>query len=164
MKYVVSCVETSRAFRLLVFCSADLTVIHELRSILPCGVSYSDCDRTATRQRCLFQLVNAVKRNGGEGCGNTERLHEYPKRVTTILNTDIGNRGQNEQCRPLFVLRHQNRGRCGQEKVHATKPARIHSPLYPMDHRGTQSRAPLMHAKGRNTKKTALVLSLCLVL
>lgn len=43
MKYVVSWVETSRAFRLLVFCSADLTVIHELRSILPCGVSYSDC-------------------------------------------------------------------------------------------------------------------------
>lgn len=43
MKYVVSWVETSRAFRLLVFCSADLTVMHELRSILPCGVSYSDC-------------------------------------------------------------------------------------------------------------------------
>lgn len=43
MKYVVSWVETSKAFRLLVFCSADLTVMHELRSILPCGVSYSDC-------------------------------------------------------------------------------------------------------------------------
>lgn len=43
MKYVVSWVETSRAFRLLVFCSADLTVMQELRSILPCGVSYSDC-------------------------------------------------------------------------------------------------------------------------
>lgn len=51
MKYVVSWVETSRAFRLLVFCSADLTVMHELRSILPCGVSYSDYTRGTNSSR-----------------------------------------------------------------------------------------------------------------
>ena len=63
MKYVVSWVDTSNAFRLLVFCSADFTVMHELRSILPCGVSYSDWDGTDQGSRVRASVHQGSKRS-----------------------------------------------------------------------------------------------------
>lgn len=104
MKYVVSWVDTSKAFRLLVFCSADLTVMQELRSILPWGVSYSDCVHSFVRG-CFVggfhETRNRRKRKRQErrhlticvGCARDESIkaaEQQPRRRRRGLKHQLG--------------------------------------------------------------------------